>query len=117
MEAGLLRLSSPDLLDQLALSRLTALAALDNEVGELGISIGDENLQKEIVQIPAFQGVNGTFDRESYQFQLEQAGMTDSQFESDMRKESSRTIVQGAVVSGVEIHPGANAFTRIESVA
>ncbi|CUJ94371.1 Peptidyl-prolyl cis-trans isomerase D [Ruegeria denitrificans] len=90
-------------LDQLALSRLTALAALDNEVGELGISIGDENLQEEIVAVPAFQGVNGTFDREAYQFQLEQAGMTDSEFESDLRKESSRTIVQNAVISGVEM--------------
>ncbi|WP_170759856.1 peptidyl-prolyl cis-trans isomerase [Ruegeria lacuscaerulensis] len=90
-------------LDQLALSRLTALAALDNEVGQLGISIGDENLQKEIVAIPAFQGVNGTFDREAYQFQLEQVGMTDSEFESDLRKEASRTIVQTAVISGVEM--------------
>ncbi|WP_420587013.1 peptidyl-prolyl cis-trans isomerase [Ruegeria sp.] len=90
-------------LDQLALSRLTALAALDNEVAELGISIGDENLQKEIVAIPAFQGVNGTFDREAYQFQLDQVGMTDTEFESDLRKESARTIVQNAVVSGVEM--------------
>ncbi len=90
-------------LDQLALSRLIALAAIDNEVGQLGISIGDENLQDEIVQIPAFQGVNGTFDREAYRFQLEQVGMTDSEFESDLRKESSRTIVQGAVMSGVEM--------------
>ncbi len=90
-------------LDQLALSRLIALAAIDNEVGQLGISIGDENLQEEIVQIPAFQGVNGTFDREAYRFQLEQVGMTDSEFESDLRKESARTIVQGAVMSGVEM--------------
>ncbi|WP_319547244.1 SurA N-terminal domain-containing protein [Ruegeria conchae] len=90
-------------LDQLALSRLIALAALDNEVGQLGISIGDENLQNEIVQIPAFQGVNGTFDREAYRFQLEQVGMTDSEFESDLRKESARTIVQGAVMGGVEM--------------
>lgn len=88
-------------LEQLALSRLTALAALDNEVAQLGISIGDENLQSEIVAIPAFQGVNGTFDREAYRFQLEQVGMTDAEFESDLRKESARTIVQGAVMSGV----------------
>ncbi len=90
-------------LDQLALSRLIALAALDNEVGQLGISIGDENLQREIVQIPAFQGVDGKFDREAYQFQLDQVGMSDSEFESDLRKESARTIVQGAVMSGVEM--------------
>ncbi len=88
-------------LGQLALSRLTALAALNNEVAQLGVSIGDENLQKEIVAIPAFQGVDGNFDRETYQFQLEQAGMTDAEFESDLRKESARTIVQGAVVGGV----------------
>ncbi|WP_282151292.1 peptidylprolyl isomerase [Ruegeria atlantica] len=90
-------------LDRLALSRLTALAALDNEVGLLGISIGDENLQEEIVAIPAFQGVNGTFDRDAYQFQLEQVGMSDTEFESDLRKETSRTIVQSAVVSGVKM--------------
>ncbi|WP_282021217.1 peptidylprolyl isomerase [Ruegeria faecimaris] len=90
-------------LDQLALSRLTALAALDNEVGLLGISIGDENLQEEIVSIPAFQGPDGSFDREAYRFQLEQVGMTDTEFETDLRKESARTIVQDAVVSGVEM--------------
>ncbi len=90
-------------LEQLALSRLTALAALDNEVGQLGISIGDENLQRDIVTIPAFQGVDGTFDREAYRFQLDQIGMTDTEFENDLRKESARTIVQGAVMSGVEM--------------
>ncbi|NOD33970.1 MULTISPECIES: peptidylprolyl isomerase [unclassified Ruegeria] len=90
-------------LDQNALARLTALAALDNEVGQLGISIGDENLQQDIVAIPAFQGVDGSFDREAYLFQLEQIGMTDSEFETDLRKESARTIVQGAIMGGVEM--------------
>ncbi|WP_171090237.1 MULTISPECIES: peptidylprolyl isomerase [unclassified Ruegeria] len=90
-------------LDQNALARLTALAALDNEVGQLGISIGDENLQQEIVAIPAFQGVDGSFDREAYRFQLEQIGMTDSEFETDLRKETARTIVQGAIMGGVEM--------------
>ncbi|MES0861483.1 peptidyl-prolyl cis-trans isomerase [Ruegeria sp. SCPT10] len=88
-------------LEQRALSRLTALAALDNEVGQLGISIGDENLQEEIVAIPAFQGVDGSFDREAYRFQLDQLGISDTEFESDLRKESSRTILQAAVTSGV----------------
>ncbi len=90
-------------LDQLALSRLISTAALDNEVAQLGISIGDENLQDEIVQIPAFQGVDGNFDRETYRFQLEQVGLTDSEFESNLRKESARTLVQSAVMSGVEM--------------
>lgn len=92
-------------LDQQALSRLVALAALDNEVAQLGLSIGDENLQNEIVGIPAFQGADGSFDREAYRFQLEQVGMTDSEFEDDLRKESARTIVQGAIMNGVEMSP------------
>ncbi len=90
-------------LDQLALSRLVALASLDNEVSQLGISIGDENLQQEIIAIPAFQGIDGNFDREGYRFQLEQVGMTESEFEENLRKESSRTIVQNAIMSGVEM--------------
>ncbi|SHE41921.1 peptidyl-prolyl cis-trans isomerase D [Ruegeria intermedia] len=90
-------------LDQRALSRLVALAALDNEVAQLGISVGDENLQKEILRIQAFQGADGSFDREAYRFQLEQIGMTEAEFEEDLRKETARTLVQGAIMNGIEM--------------
>ena len=88
-------------LDQAALSRLVSLAALDHEVAELGLSMGDENLQREIVEIPAFQGISGEFDRESYRFSLEQANLSEAEFEADLRRESARTLVQGAIVDGV----------------
>lgn len=90
-------------LDQRALARLVSLAALNNEVAQLGVSIGDANLQKEIVGIQAFQGPDGSFDREAYRFQLEQIGMTETEFEEDLRKETARTIVQSAVMDGVEM--------------
>ncbi|WP_170449894.1 peptidyl-prolyl cis-trans isomerase [Ruegeria arenilitoris] len=90
-------------LDQRALGRLVSLAALNNEVAQLGVSIGDANLQKEIVGIQAFQGPDGSFDREAYRFQLEQIGMTETEFEEDLRKETARTIVQGAMMGGVEM--------------
>ncbi|WP_170338449.1 peptidyl-prolyl cis-trans isomerase [Ruegeria arenilitoris] len=90
-------------LDQRALARLVSLAALNNEVAQLGVSIGDANLQKEIVGIQAFQGPDGSFDREAYRFQLEQIGMTETEFEEDLRKETARTIVQGAMMDGVEM--------------
>ncbi len=90
-------------IDQLALSRLISLASIDNEVASLGVSIGDENLQKEIVTIPAFQGVDGSFDREGYRFALEQAGLSEPQFEDDLRRESARTLVQGAIIGGVQM--------------
>ncbi|MDK3072479.1 peptidyl-prolyl cis-trans isomerase [Sedimentitalea sp. JM2-8] len=90
-------------LDQAVLSRLVALAALDNEVANLGVSIGDENLQREILEIPAFRGLNGQFDRESYGFALNQAGMSEAEFESQLRAETARTLVQGAIVSGTKM--------------
>ena len=89
-------------LDQRVLSRLISLASLDNEVTRLGLSVGDENLHEEIVAIPAFQGPDGNFDRESYRFALEQAGLSEAEFEADLRAESARTLVQSAIVDGVE---------------
>lgn len=90
-------------LDQQVLARLVALASIDNEVATLGVSIGDENLSREIVQIPSFQGINGEFDPEGYRFALEQAGLNEAEFEEDLRKESARTLVQGAVMEGVSM--------------
>lgn len=90
-------------IDRIALANLVSLASLDNEVAELGVSIGDANLQQEILEVPAFQGVDGTFDREGYRFALDQAGLSEAEFEADLRRESARTLVQGAIMEGVEM--------------
>ncbi|GHG87703.1 peptidyl-prolyl cis-trans isomerase [Pseudodonghicola xiamenensis] len=90
-------------LDQQVLGQLVALASLDNEVDQLGISIGDEALQKEILAIPAFHGPDGKFDRDTYRFQLDQAGLNDVDFETDLRHEAARTLVQSAIVGGVKM--------------
>ena len=88
-------------LDQAVLGRLITLASLDHETATLGLSIGDENLQREIVAIRAFQGLDGNFDREAYRFSLQQANLTEAEFEADLRREAARTLVQAAIVSGV----------------
>ncbi len=90
-------------LDQRALSRLVTLASLNHETAEMGLSIGDENLQQEILRIGAFQGINGEFDRESYRFALQQSGLSEAEFEENLRSESARTLVQGAVIAGVRM--------------
>ena len=90
-------------LDQQVLGRLIAIAALDNEVARIGISVGDENLQKEILAIPAFQDISGKFDRDAYRFALDQAGLSETEFEADLRREAARTLVQGAIISGVKM--------------
>lgn len=90
-------------IDRQVLAQLVALASLDHETAEMGISIGDENLQQEIVQIPSFQGLDGTFDRDAYRFTLQQAGLSEADFEQDLRNEASRTLVQSAIVGGVQM--------------
>lgn len=103
-------------LEQIAVSRLVGLAAIDHETAELGLSVGDENLQQEIVQIQAFHNINGQFDRETYRFALQQAGISESEFEEDLRAESARTLVQGAILSGVEM-PAVMTDTLLEFIA
>ncbi|NVK13549.1 MAG: SurA N-terminal domain-containing protein [Rhodobacteraceae bacterium] len=90
-------------LDRVVLGRLISLAALDHEAKNLGLSLGDENLIEELAAIDAFQGVNGQFDREAYSFALRNAGLTEKEFEEDLRREAARTIVQRAVLTGAKM--------------
>ncbi|WP_320179283.1 peptidyl-prolyl cis-trans isomerase [Roseovarius pacificus] len=88
------------------LARMIATAALDDETARLGISIGDENLRRQILEIQGFQGINGTFDREAYAFALDRTGLSETQFEENMRTESARAILQGAVMAGITVPEG-----------
>jgi peptidyl-prolyl cis-trans isomerase D len=84
------------------LGRMVARAALEHEANRLGLSIGDENLRDQILDIPAFQGLNGSFDREAYRFALDQAGLNETQFEENIRAETASTLVQAAALSGLQ---------------
>lgn len=84
-----------------ARGRVIASAALDNEVKRMGVSVGDAAVAQQVMAIEAFQGLDGTFDREGYRFALQQNGLTEEEFETEIREETARTLLQGAVVSGV----------------
>lgn len=88
-------------LDRVALERLVLSAAIESEVEALGISVGDEELQREILAYPAFMGLDGEFDREAYAFTLEQAGLSEAEFEADIRADRARQIVEAAILSSV----------------
>ncbi len=103
-------------LDRAVLQRLVQTRALDHEATEIGLSIGDENLRNRILEIAAFRGVDGSFDRDGYRFMLEQNGMSEGEFETTLREEVSRTLMQGAVISGVQM-PRAYASTLVKYVA
>ena len=88
-------------LDQAVLSQVVTQRTLDNEAAQLGISVGDARVRDEVLRIPAFSGLSGDFDREAYRFTLSQSGLSEAEFETSLREDISRTLLQGAVVGGV----------------
>lgn len=87
-------------IDRQVRQQLVTQAALDNEAARIGLSAGDERVAREITQIPAFQGVNGAFDRETYRFTLERNNMREAEFESRLRDDLARSVLQGAMSGG-----------------
>ncbi len=103
-------------LDRAVLQRLMRDRALDHEATQMGLSVGDELLRERILEIPAFQGVDGQFDRDGYAQSLRSAGLNESEFEISLREESARQLLQGAVLSGVEM-PAVYAETLVAYVS
>lgn len=103
-------------LDRAVLQRLTRERALDHEATQMGLSIGDEVLRDRILEISAFQGVDGQFDREGYAQSLRSAGLNENEFEVSLREETARQLLQGAILSGVEM-PAAYSETLVAYVS
>ena len=103
-------------LDRAVLQRILRDRALDHEATQMGLSIGDIVLRDRILEIPAFQGINGQFDREGYAQALRAAGLNEADFETNLREETARQLLQGAVLSGVEM-PATYAQTLVAYVS
>jgi peptidyl-prolyl cis-trans isomerase D len=103
-------------LDRAILQRLMRERALDHEASQMGLSIGDEMLRERILGIAAFQGVDGQFDRDGYAQALRTAGLNEAEFETSLREETARQVLQGAVLSGVEM-PAAYSETLVAYVS
>ena len=102
-------------LDQMALSQVVLLRTLDNEASQLGISVGDARVFERLRSIPSFQGAGG-FNRETYRLALQQTGQSAAEFEAEIREETARSLLQGAVVSGIPA-PQALADTLVQYVS
>ena len=86
-------------LDRQVLRRLVTTAALENEAMRLGISVGDATVRDEILAIPGFRGLDGSFSREAYRFALQQEGWSEREFEDRIRMELSRDILQTGAIA------------------
>lgn len=89
-------------LDTQVRARLVTRAALEAEAERIGVSVGDEIVQRTVTTIPAFRGPGGGFDRDAYRFSLQNAGQTTAEFESEIRRDAARGILEAATAGGVE---------------
>lgn len=88
-------------LDGQVLQSLVQRAALDNEAANIGLSAGDTVVAAELAGMPSFQGVSGTFDGNAYRDALKNNNLTATEFESGIRADIARSLLQGSVAGGV----------------
>tara|TARA_B100000767_G_scaffold263107_2_gene276484 strand:+ start:314 stop:2173 length:1860 start_codon:yes stop_codon:yes gene_type:complete len=90
-------------LDQQALNRVINTRALDQLVTNLGLSASDERVRAQVVEIPAFQGLDGQFDRVAYAEVLKRNNLKEADFETSLREDTARRLVQQAVLAGIKM--------------
>ncbi len=89
-------------LDRQVLADLIRQKALDGEMVQMGLSVGDTALAGEVVKIPAFQGIDGQFDRAAYGETLRRNNMTEADFEAGLRADLARGLLQSAITGGAK---------------
>ncbi|EKX55769.1 Peptidyl-prolyl cis-trans isomerase PpiD [Rhodobacter sp. AKP1] len=87
-------------LDQQVRRRLVTEAALSNEADRIGLSVGDARVAREITGTDAFHGPSGQFDRETYRLVLRQNNLSEGEFETGLREDMARSLLQGTVGGG-----------------
>lgn len=92
--------------DRVVQARIFAAAAFDNEAERLGLSVGDDEVRRRLLAVPAFQGLDGQFDRDAYKLTLEQNGLSEAEFEVQLRDEAARSLLQTAVAGGTAASGG-----------
>ena len=96
-----------------ALENVVSSAALSNEANRLTISVGDDLVAEEIVATPTFTSVDGKFNKEAYEFALENSGLNTKEYELQTRKAIARSLIEGAVATGTK-SPSSHAMTLIK---
>ena len=98
-------------IDQQVLSQVVSSRLLDSEAARLGISVGDDILREQLLDVPSFQGIDGSFDRERYKLALENAGLNERDYETQLRDEISSSLLQTSLLGNLSTNPAyAEAF-------
>ena len=87
-------------IQQQVLARLVTEKLLENEASKLSLSVDDKTVRDNIVSLNVFKGPDGGFNQEAYNYALENAGYTSTEFEEEIRAETARNIVSQSILSG-----------------
>ncbi|MEL6583573.1 MAG: peptidylprolyl isomerase, partial [Pseudomonadota bacterium] len=90
-------------LDQVVLQELIRGATLEGEALEQGIGVSDRIVQAELLRQPGFQDLSGGFDREMYEFALQNAGLTASQYDAQLRSQAQQQLLATAIAEGASV--------------
>lgn len=90
-------------IDRLVLAELVGEAALENETRRIGLSVGDGVVRERVLSTPAFGGVDGSFDRDAYEFALDRVGLSVRDYEERVRADAAAELLSLAVVGGVTV--------------
>ncbi|MCP5085604.1 MAG: hypothetical protein GY952_02175 [Rhodobacteraceae bacterium] len=84
------------------LEAVIGVAALDNETNRIGVSVGDDLVRQAILGNPNFQALDGSFDKEAYDFFLERnLQVSPAEFDELLRKENARSLLEGSIRGGI----------------
>ena len=102
-EAVSIRTAIEERIDERVRAQLAAATALTEETRIMGLSVGDQEVLRQLQQVQAFQGPSGVFEREAYEFALERSGLRPADFEDDLRATAARQLLQQAVTGGLTL--------------
>ncbi|MBC6438767.1 MAG: SurA N-terminal domain-containing protein [Rhodobacteraceae bacterium] len=84
-------------IDRAILDTLVARAALDHETQQMGISVSDAQVARQVHETTGFTAA----DRAGYEAALRDIGLSPATFEQDLRLDTARAILQQAVLGSV----------------
>jgi len=88
-------------LDRLVIGHVVSEILLDERARVLGLALSDAEVAKQITADPAFQGLNGQFDRARFEQVIRNAGFTEARFVAEQRRRLLRRELAGTIASGL----------------
>ena len=86
-------------LDRLVIGQVVSEILLDERARVLGLALSDAEVAKQITADPAFQGLNGQFDRARFEQVIRNAGFTEARFVAEQRRRLLRRELAGTIAS------------------